>query len=252
MTTITPAWQTPSPDLILHGRDIHIWRANLEPPSPEDVEAFRRFLSEDERQRADRFHFERHRTRFTVCRGTLRKIIGRYLDRSPDCVDFVYGTNGKPGLKYPIHDGDLRFNLAHSHRLALFAFSRHRSLGIDLEYQREIPRAEDLARRFFSSEEYTRIMEMPLEQRQEGFYRCWTRKEAYIKAIGAGLSFPLDRFSVSLSANEPARLVRVSGAPLAPSSWSMTAMIPSEGYQAAMVVEGSGGRCHWWEAGHSL
>lgn len=249
MTAITPLWQPPPQDLGLHGRDLHIWRAVLEPSSPECVKAFHGLLSGDERKRAGRFRFERHRIRFTVCRGTLRKILGGYLNIPPAQVSFAYGTNGKPVLSAPSDRIGLCFNLAHSHRLALFAFAHGRSLGIDVEYQREMPRAEDLAQRFFSPQESKRIMEMPADQRQEGFYRCWTRKEAYIKAIGAGFSFPLDRFSVSLGADEPARLTRVAGAPQEASAWSMMAMIPREGYLAALVAQGSGGRCRWWEAG---
>ena len=248
MTTIVPIWQVPPPDLVLHGRDIHIWRAILEPVTPGALEDFRRLLSKDERERADRFHFERHRSRFAVCRGTLRKILGRYLDIGPGRVDFEYGAKGKPALNPAVHPRGLFFNLAHSRHLALFAVSRRRPLGIDLEYQREMPRAQDLARRFFSPREHAWIMEMPQQKRQEGFYRCWTRKEAFIKAIGSGFAFPLDRFTVSLDPDSPPRLVRVEGSPEATSSWSMAAMIPADGYQAALVAEGHGGRYHWWEA----
>ena len=123
-------------------------------------------------------------------------------------------------------------------------------MGVDVEYLRDMPRAEDLARRFFSPEEHADIMRLPSGRRQEGFFRCWTAKEAYVKATGTGFSFPMDQFSVSLSSDEPARLIRVAGDPEAPQSWSMTAFNPETGYQAALAAQGSGGGLFWWQAGN--
>lgn len=251
MDTITPFWEPPPENLILKDPDIHVWLTNLATAMPGPLEAYRELLSVDERQRADRFHFERHRRRFILCRGLLRTLLGRYLTTPPDRIEFTYGEHGKPGLNHPAYATALCFNLAHSQDLALFAFSWNRRVGIDVEYQREMPRAESLARRFFSPEEHAGLMSLSPGRRQEGFFRCWTEKEAYLKATGSGFSFPMDQFSVSLSPDEPARLIRVAGDPEAPQSWSMTAFSPETGYQAALVAAGRGGSLFWWQVGDS-
>jgi 4'-phosphopantetheinyl transferase len=252
MSTTTPLWKTPPARLTLEEGDIHVWRADLEDLPAERLDALRAILSSEERQRADRFRFERHRRRFTLCRGLLKTLLGRYLAAPADRIEFAYGEHGKPGIKTPAVGRSLCFNLAHSHHLALFAFARNRPLGVDIEYQREMPRAEDLARRFFSPDEYAGIMRLPPNRRQEGFFRCWTGKEAYVKATGAGFSFPMDQFSVSPDPDGPSRLIRVAGAPGASRSWSLTAFIPEMGYQAALAEEGHDARRFWWEAGPIL
>jgi 4'-phosphopantetheinyl transferase len=248
MRITAPLWKTPPARLSLAESDVHVWRADLEDLPAERLDGLRATLSGEERARADRFHFERHRRRFTLCRGLLRKLLGRYLAEPADRIEFDYGAHGKPGIKGPVHGRSLCFNLAQSHHLALFGFAWNRPLGIDVEFRRAMPRAEALARRFFSPEEYAGIMRLPPSRRQEAFFRCWTGKEAYVKATGAGFSFPMDRFSVSAAPEEPCRLVWVAGAPDAPQSWSLTAFIPARGYQAALAVAGRGARCLWWEA----
>jgi 4'-phosphopantetheinyl transferase len=249
MKTAVPMWKNPPSDLSLGGNEIHIWRAGVEGAGLETLAACRQLLSSDECQRADRFRFERHRRRFTLCRGLLRLLLGRYLATVPERIEFTYGEHGKPGIGTPASGRSLCLSLAHSRELALLAFSWHRALGIDVEYCRDMPRAQDLARRFFSPDEVDGIMRLPPERRKEGFFRCWTGKEAYVKATGEGFSFPMDRFSVATDPDAPGRLIRVAGAPDAPRIWSMTAFIPAAGYQAALAATGGNAKLRWWDAG---
>ena len=154
------------------------------------VQQISQSLMEDERIKAERFYFQRDRKRFMVCRGVLRMILGRYLHIEANRVHFSYGPYGKPYLKETLGDSTLRFNLAHSHELALHAFARSREIGVDIEYIRYIPDAEQIALNFFSENENAVLHVLPTSQKQEAFFNCWTRKEAYLKALGVGSSQP--------------------------------------------------------------
>ena len=133
-------------------------------------------------------------------------------------------------------DGALRFNLAHSHELALYAFTLGREIGVDIEYLRALPDADQIAKRFFSARENAALQALSTNQRQQAFYNCWTRKEAYVKAIGKGLAQPLDQFDVSLAPGESTRLLKVEGAPEEGSRWSLYSLTPVAGYVAAVAV----------------
>jgi 4'-phosphopantetheinyl transferase len=194
-------------------------------------------LMEDERIRAERFYFQRDRKRFMVCRGVLRMILGRYLHIEPNRVHFSYGPYGKPYLEETLGDSTLRFNLARSHELALYAFTRSREIGVDVEYLRTMPDAGQIADRFFSPRENAILQALPASQRQQAFFNCWTRKEAYLKALGVGLSQALDQFEVSLIPVEPAHLVNVEIDCDDASRWTLKALTPATGYVAALAVE---------------
>ena len=247
-------WRLSPPDLALSNEDVHIWRASLEQPAGL-VHQLSQLLSHDEQTRAARFHFERDRRRFIVGRGALRIMAGRYLGADPDQLRFRYESHGKPYLSVEFNHCGLGFNLAHSNELAVYAFTRGRELGIDVEYIHSLPDAEQIAARFFSAQENVALHTLPESQRLEAFFNCWTRKEAYIKAIGDGLSHPLDQFQVSLSPEEPARLLNVEGSPAEATRWSMASWAPTPGYVAALVVDGSGYHLKCWqcllEAGHT-
>ena len=129
----------------------------------------------DERQRAGRFHFEKDRGEFIVGRALLRTLLGRYGHREPSQLEFHYGASGKPRLAG--EDPSLRFNLSHSHGLALYAFSRGRELGIDVEQIRSNADAKKIAERFFSSQEVATLRALPAHEREKAFFDCWTRKE---------------------------------------------------------------------------
>jgi len=196
--------------------------------------------------RARRFHFQRDSERFIVTRGLLRCILGRYLGIEPGRLRFVYNSYGKPALATASDEGALCFNLSHSGGLALYAVARGRQVGIDLERIRAVPEIEQIAQRFFSSREYAAFRSLAAGLRQEAFYSCWTRKEAYIKARGQGLSLPLDQFDVSLVPGEPARLLDVRGDSQDGHHWLLRELEPGPGYVAALAVEGHGWKLKCW------
>ena len=227
----------------LSNADVHIWCASLDCSAPY-MKKLELTLSEDEIIRANRFHFQRDRRRFVVGRGTLRAMLGLYLNRRPDQMKFRYGVHGKP---YLAEDNGICFNLAHSHELAVYAFTRCRQVGVDLEYIRPIPDFEQISASFFSPRENSVLSSLPIDQRQEAFFNCWTRKEAYIKAIGDGLVHPLDQFDVSLAPEEPVRLLSVANAPEECSRWELRTFAPAPEYVAAVAVEGHNWQPRFWQ-----
>ncbi len=234
-----PAVSTVPP---LQSNEVHVWRASLEEP-PCCLETLLRTLSPDERQRAERFHFPRDRRHFIAGRGMLRLLLAGYLGQGPGEIQFCYNPQGKPRLC--LDRGDLRFNLAHSQGLALYAFSRGRELGIDVERIRSDFDGEQLAQRFFSPRETAGLVSLPAQRRREAFFSCWTRKEAYLKATGLGLSLALDRFDVSL-APAAAALLATRHDPAEARRWSMRDLAPAPGYTGALAAEGHGWRL--WSA----
>ena len=192
----------------------------------------------DEKTRAERFHFEEDRKRFIVRRGILRTILGGYLGVDPDQVQFAYGKNEKPELADSFANGEIRFNLSHSGEVALYAFTRDREIGVDIEHIREISDMEQVSNRFFSLRENEVLHILSESKKREAFFNCWTRKEAYIKAIGDGLSCPLDSFDVSLVPGEPARLQRIEGDSEAALRWSIQDLETENGFTAAFAVKG--------------
>lgn len=222
------------PGLALDAAEVHLWQASLE-GRPADI--FESFLSADELDRANRFHFKEDRTHFVVARGLLRNLLAAYLGINCAELRFSYGAKGKPFL---LLDGQtqINFNVSHSHGRAAFAFSRGRELGVDLEYVKEDFAAELIATRFFSRSEVLALRAVPAELRNQAFFNCWTRKEAYIKARGEGLSMPLDEFDVSLRPGEPAALLNNYREEREVKRWSMNAIPSPEDYVGALVVEG--------------
>ena len=243
--TLDQLWPVPTANVTLSSDEVQIWRAALD-LAPPHVEVLRDILSEDEVNRADRFVFERDRTHFTVARGLLRLILGRYLQLEPRQLRFSYSRYGKPALILPADVDNLSFNLSHAHGLALYAFARGRDLGVDIEYVRPIPDVERIAERFFSAREQASLQTLPQDQRLEAFFTCWTRKEAYIKARGEGLSLPLDQFDVSLAPGEPAALLGARTDLHAALRWSLRALDPGPGYVAALAAAGQDWRLVCW------
>jgi 4'-phosphopantetheinyl transferase len=241
MSLVELRWPPAPGKPVLMDGEVHVWGAPLEQERA-SVDAFFRTLSPDERERAGRFYFERDRRHFIVGRGVLRNILGRYLDLEPQALVFSYGPKGKPSLAQELVKAappavDLRFNLSHSGGLALYAFTYGRDLGVDIEQLRALEDAERIASRFFAAGEVRVFGALPTPLRMQGFFNCWTRKEAYIKATGEGLSMPLDCFEVSLIPGEPARFLRVEGEPAAALRWFLRELDPASGYVAAVCVE---------------
>jgi 4'-phosphopantetheinyl transferase len=211
--------------------EVHVFLADLDAPLAGHLSPL---LSEDETERAKRFVFPRGRNNFIVARGLLRKLLAGYLQCLPNELRFVYGPKGKPALP----GNPIRFNLAHSHQRVLYGFSRDRELGIDLEYVDRKVEYERLAERFFAPSESAGMCGLAEEPGKEAFFRCWTRKEAYIKALGDGLSIPLDQFTVSFGPDEPAALLTNNMAAEECARWSMHSLAIETDYIAALVVEG--------------
>ncbi len=230
----------------LAGGDVHLWHIALE--RGEDlVTELRRFLSAAELERADRYRFDRHRRRFIVRRAAMRQIVATYVQAPPQALSLSYTGRGKPSLSPADNPDDIRFNLTDSHELALLAVARGRELGVDVEYIRDGPADEKIARRFFSSGEVSDLISLPADQRRAAFFACWTRKEAYIKALGEGLSAPLDQFRVSLLPGEPAALLESQFAPAETQRWSMQAIDVGRAYVAALAIEGLIGELHQYD-----
>ncbi|AOY82850.1 4'-phosphopantetheinyl transferase superfamily protein [Moorena producens JHB] len=232
---MTPVWLLPPTDLQLFNHDVHLWRAQLE-LSELLIEKLATTLSEDEQQRAERFYFERDRKHFIAGRGLLRQILGRYLGMNPRQVEFCYGKRGKPALKETCGGKRLRFNVSHSHGLILYAITQDQRIGVDLEYLRPMPDAEQLAQRFFSPQEYAVICSVSEEQKHKAFFQGWTSKEAYLKAIGEGLA-GLEQVEVSVNPAEPTALLSINKDPQAVYRWSIAGLTPAPGYFASLVVE---------------
>jgi 4'-phosphopantetheinyl transferase len=229
----------PDGPIALDRETVHVWSARLKEFAGQTARLLR-LLSPDERDRAERFHFTKDREHFIAARSLLRILLSRYLDSPPHQLSFNYNPYGKPALAG--HDGSLRFNLSHSNGIALYAFTREREVGIDVEYIRRDVVEEAVAERFFSAQEVKSLRSLPAEVQPQAFFNCWTRKEAFIKAIGEGLSYPLDEFDVSLIPEEPAALLGTRNDPPEAARWSLSALPVDEGYAAALAVEGHGWR----------
>jgi len=237
-------WNKAPHEAVLASDYVHVWRADLDQPAWR-IQQLAQTLSTDEQERAERYRFEHLQRRFIVGRGVLRAILSHYLRVMPAQIQFRYGPQGKPRLAEPLTT--LHFNLAHSHELALYAVTQDRAIGVDIEHVRPLDRAEQLAERFFSAQEAAALRAVPPDQRLEAFFICWTRKEAYIKARGGGLSIPLNQFDVSLAPGEPARLVASRIDRRDPDRWSLYALAPAPAYLATIAVEGNGLRLACWQ-----
>jgi 4'-phosphopantetheinyl transferase len=222
-------WPTPAVD------EVHLWQARLD-LAPERLARLNAALSEPESERSVRFRFDRHRARFIAARGQLRTLLARYLDARACDITLTEGPHGKPRLAGGM--GWLRFNIAHSEDVAVFAITRDREVGVDLEQIRCDLRIDEVARHFYSARERADLAGLAEGDRLRAAFDCWTRKEAYLKAVGTGLALPLDGFDVTLRPGEPVRLVRHQVNAADQRSWSLHAFDAGPGYAAAVAVEG--------------
>ena len=216
------------------GQEVHIWMFELS-ADPPALEYFRSQLPPDEVSRADRFCFAHLRESFVIAHGGLRCLLAAYLGGRPTEVSFCYNEQGKPRLADPA--ARLRFNLSHSGAQAACAFALDCDLGVDIEQIRRVADIFDIARRFFSADECADLESTAIEEREGAFFNCWTRKEAYIKAVGGGLSIPLDSFCVSLIPGQAARLI--SNREGSAAAWNIEAFDPGPGYRGAVAYNGT-------------
>ena len=207
---------------------------------PGAVRASAALLSHAERHRARRFAFDRDASRFIVARARLRELLAARLGVRAEAVEFEYGAYGKPALSRRFADSDLHFNVSHCDDVAAYAFSCGQAIGIDVEAVREISDADDIAARYFSRHENATYRSLEPCDRPLGFFNCWTRKEAFVKALGDGLSMPLDRFDVTLAPGEPAKVLRVENTPGDSSGWRLDSFCPAAGYVAAFASQDRG------------
>lgn len=237
----------PERPVLGHG-EVHVWRADLNLDGPRLLQLLET-LSPDERTRANKFYFRRDREHFVAARGALRDLLGRYTGGPPAALRFSYGGHGKPFLGAEGGGGGrLRFNVSHSNGVALYAIAEGREVGVDIEHVREEVAGLDIAENFFSRQEVAALRALPAAERPVAFFDCWTRKEAFVKARGEGLSCPLNRFTVSLGPGRPAALLSTEDEPHEAARWSLVELFPGRGFRAALAVEGGSPllRCWRW------
>ena len=246
MEILNDLWSPAPRDLMLADNEVHVWRAQLELPLSR-VEELRGILTDDELDSANRFSFEIDRQRFIAARGTLRSILSRYITIDPRHLRFYYNQYGKPFLAPEFSSYLLNFNLSHAGSMALYAITRNMEIGVDVERVRADFEYEEIAERFFSANEVAILRTIPTEKKLEAFYNCWTRKEAYIKAHGKGLSLPLDSFDVSFAPWEPSIILITKDEPQESSHWTLLDLKPGPGYMGAFAVKGIGCGIRYWE-----
>jgi 4'-phosphopantetheinyl transferase len=211
---------------------IHVWAVLLDDATV-DLDCGHDLLSPEERERAARFKFERDRRRYLVAHIALHDILRRYLPSEPARVSFDSGANGKPTLPQALASSDVEFNLSHSHEMALLAVCHKREVGVDIEYVKEYFEFQEVAERFFSAREVAAMRGLPVSLQRQAFFKCWTSKEAFLKAKGTGLSGALDEVEIALTAAEQVHITAdVPG-------WSLSELDPIDGYEGAIVVGGA-------------
>jgi 4'-phosphopantetheinyl transferase len=221
--------------LRLTSSELHVWAIPLDVPEGEIIRSAC-VLSADERARAEQFYFDIHRRRYTAGRAALRAILAAYTRKRAADVRFVYGPYGKPRLAPP--DDGVRFNFSNFEGHAVCVVALDTEVGIDLEVVRELSDYEMIARHFFSPGETEALLALPPALRGEAFVSCWTRKEAFLKALGSGLALALDSFEVTLRPGEPPRLLSVKGRPERAAEWSLISLAPAPGFVVAVAVRG--------------
>ena len=228
--------------LALPEDEVQVWRVDLEAIRAAEPR-WQALLSSDESARASRFHFPVDRQRYVATRALLRMILAGYLVMDPKDVSFSYSKKEKPSLASPHNGIEITFNVSHSGGIALLGFARRKEIGIDVEQVREDFDVESIARRFFSAREQEQLAALPNEEKFEAFFRCWTRKEAYIKATGDGLSLPLHQFDVSVAPEDSDALLSTRPDNSETALWSLREVPAGHGYVAALCVRGR--EWHW-------
>lgn len=229
-------WTTTAPEkIILATNQLHVWQSDI---NITKIQAGRIYsiLSKKEKARASRFKFEEHRLKFIAARATLRKILSHYLSIDPNAISFTENKYGKPGLKDEINKSSIFFNISHSHNMALFAISNEENIGIDIEAVNRKIDFDEISKRFFSDRENEHIQALPISQKSIDFYKIWTAKEAFIKAIGQGLSFPLKEFEISLN-NNTISLASIYGDPNKASTWNLFKYDVPDEYESSIAIQ---------------
>jgi 4'-phosphopantetheinyl transferase len=201
-------------------------------------------LSDAERERAERSHNPMVRREFVISRAVLRTLLGRYLGCAPTSIRFRHGPSGKPELADPNCGQCLHFNISHSHGVALFAITRRGPVGVDVEQVRPFPTHLDMAERYFSPSEFLALRSLDPAYRGEAFFQTWTRKEAFLKAHGGGLSYGLERVEVNVHPDEPPRILSLDGEASRAATWCLHSLTPVPGYVGALALQAHGATVH--------
>lgn len=227
----------------LSENDLHLWHVDLSYYSPSSIETelLKKTLSPDEIQRMNQYHFEKDKIRFLMARGALRNILGRYLGILPGDIQFLYNDFGKPFTRSTLH-----FNVSHSNECIVVAISSCAPVGVDVENVNPKVDFLELAKDHFTNREYQTILDLPMEERMLAFYRAWTRKEAFMKAMGLGLSFSLSEVEVSLKPEDQAKIIKIQGSEEDTLGWSLFEWIPMAQHIAVTAIKEMVDTYHFW------
>ena len=219
----------------LSENEVHIWHASLDQPWSR-LQQFYKTFNVEEKNRASRYLLPKDCGRFIVCRGILRRLLGDFLRIDPAWIQFRYSASGKPALAGIADEEMIHFNLAYSHHQVVFVFTLGHQIGVDIEYVQEIPARDRIAQKFFSENENAIFHSLPEHQKTKAFFNCWTRKEAFIKAISDNHSYSPDTFDVSLAPGEPVRLLRLEADSREASQWAIQPLTLAANYTGAFAV----------------
>lgn len=222
-------------DLSLQPSQLHVWSVRKS-DHENRLQKYWEILEDTEKERALSFRFGKDRDCFIIARGVLRNLLGTYLQMAPDQVTFQLGDHGKP---YVNHPSQIRFNISHSGDTILLGFVQKHRIGIDIEYTKRKVAVKKIAKLFFAEEEVTSLCRLDQAYHTQAFYNCWTRKEAFIKAVGSGLSFPLDQFVVSLDSTKEATLIDTKWDKKEKYKWTLHTIEPRKDYIGAVSVKGN-------------
>jgi len=240
-----PDWASAPEVPELVPNELHVWRAPLS-PTIDQLDSFGDVLSSDESVRRARFRFEEHRQSWSASRTVLRHVISQYIRVPPGEIRFDYNKYGKPELRRDQNHLDLCSNTSYSSKIMVCAISSGMRVGVDIERVRDLDDLDRLADRVFSATALRSLHELPHDQKIRAFFNCWTRKEAYSKALGLGLSLPPDSFDVTFRLEEPPRITRVSNPSVDLSGWLLADLPLDEQFAGAVAVEGLPSRIRSW------
>lgn len=230
--------------LEINSGEIHIW-SSAAAKDKHRLKEFSNFLSKDEVVRANKFRFEKDRSVYITAKYLLRNLLGNYLNLDPKELIFDYNEYDKPVY---LNSADLNFNVSHSGNRIIIGFAKNLEIGADIEKIKADFDVLELAKNFFSKEEIKALTAMDENERFRAFYRCWTRKEAFIKAVGEGLSYPLDSFSVTMEDDLRAQFVKIDGIQESKMDWFLHSFVPEEGYISAFAINGTAQNIEFFNA----
>lgn len=246
MSDSLTCWTMPPIDRTLHHDEVHVWLAEYN-TFRSQIPDLHLLLNVEEAKKAAQFYFEKDRRRFIVTHGLLRKLLAGYTNIPAAQLNFHHNAYGKPELSDQPQKATLHFNLSHSHELIVYAFTYAGDIGVDIEYMRADIEYEQLTRRYFSPFENVELRRLPLSQCQQAFFNCWTRKEAYIKARGLGLSLALDSFDVTVRPDDPVKLLASRENAQEANRWLFASLPMSPQYAGTVIAEGHDWHMHCWQ-----